>query len=158
MVADPIFSRGVLTDVLLEQVETWLEADGIGLLVGDGIAPVHGGWSDGQAGRGTFVPYVVFTTGPATHRERDTLWHVNSSWSVSYSVRFVGGSRQQADWSADQSRKAVTAFAPRTLDLDGQWQVVQAQYSSLGAIARNDTSDPPYWEGTDAVSLFLERA
>lgn len=154
-----IFSRGPLTDALLDHLESTLSVEGVNLLVGDGFAPVQGGWTGGQPGAGSFKAYVVVGTGPATHNNRDPLSDPNSSWLANYTIRGVGGSRQQCDWAADKSRQAIIKFRPKGLNLgaDG-WHVLQSLYTGLGPVTRNDAADPPYWEVTDNVSLWMERS
>ena len=149
-----IFSRGVLTDAILDYLGTAL--DDTGILIGDGIAPKQGGWSGGEPGVGDFVPYVVLTTGPAQKQARDPLARENTSWLATYTTRHVGALRQQTDWCADKVREALVEYRPKLLHLDSKWSVVQTTYPSLGPITRNDTTDPAYWELVDNVSVWLE--
>lgn len=151
-----IFSRGVLTDWMLDTMATGLT--GTSILVGDGIAPKAGGWSGGQPGEGSFVPYVVLSTGPAnkTHREPVGMGYQSTSWSATYTLRHVGSVRQQADWAADKVRRVLSDLKRDDLNLDGTWNLARAEYTVLGAITRNDSTDPPYWELTDSLSLWLE--
>ena len=152
-----IFSRGVLTDDLLEHLERVSAADI--MLIGDGYAPEDGGWSDGQPGRGKFVPYAIVSTGQGSPGQREPLGAKDASWVQAYSLRYVGGSRQQTDWAADRGRVLLDTYAPRNLPLSPtkSWRVQQVQFTSLGAISRNDTVEPPYWECVDAVNVWLER-
>lgn len=149
-----IFSRGVLTDQMLDYLGSRLEDTGV--LVGDGIAPKEGGWTGGEPGKGDFVPYVVLSTGPAQKQSRDPLAQDNTSWLATYTTRHVGALRQQTDWCADKVREALVEFHPKTIHLDSKWRVLQTTYPRLGAITRNDTTDPAYWELQDDVSVWLE--
>lgn len=152
--SNEIFSRGLLTDALLDYLESETSN---GLLVGDGMAPLDGGWTGGEPGKGDFVPYVVLSTGPAQKQSRDPLGGMeNSSWLATYTTKHVGALRQQTDWAADQVRKAMVKFRPAHIDLDGDWAIVQTTYPQLGAISRNDAVDPPYWELVDNLSVWLE--
>lgn len=153
---DAIFTRGFLTDNLLDHLEAQLRLKPYQLLVGDGIAPKEGGWSEGQPGEGKFVPYTVVSTGPASANQRSPLGVDNDSWRADYSFRAVGGSRQQADWVADRIREVAHDF-PKDYG-DPQWRVIRVQFTSLGAVSRNDQVDPPYWELSDSVSLWVERS
>ena len=153
----PIFSRGLLTDWLLDHLEDVLTASSTALLLGDGIAPEDGGWTGGQPGQGVFRPYVVVTPGTAGRNQQDPAGDSDSSWRVNYTMRAVGGSRQQVEWSGDKARAALSVLTKVQLDLDGAWTVQQARYETLGAPARNDSTDPPYWEAADGVALWLER-
>jgi hypothetical protein len=152
-----IFLRGPLTDWLLDYLEDRLAASDSALLLGDGIAPVEGGWTGGQPGKGEFRAYLVVSTGVVRHRDNDPLAGGDSSWLASYGLRGVGGSRQQADWAADQGREALNAARNIDLDLGGPWRMQQARYESLGGVSRNDNTDPPYWEVSDTVALWMDR-
>lgn len=150
-----IFSRGVLTDFLLDKLATELTAPGI--LVGDGIAPEAGGWTGGQPGEGNFAPYVVLNTGPASKQgTRETLGNESTSWAATYTTRHVGALRQQADWAADKVRRVLNDFRLKAIDLDGDWRIMRTEYQQLGAVIRNDSTDPAYWEITDSLTLWLE--
>lgn len=148
-----LFPRLVVTDGLIEHLEQALEPAGV--LVGDGVAPVAGGWVGGQPSRGDFVPYLVVATMPATPNQRDPVGRVNSSWLASYNLRTVGGSRQQVEWTADRARALVGTFMLPRNEING-WGLQQAVYATLGAVMRNDSTDPPYWECNDSVALWLE--
>lgn len=152
-----IFLRGPLTDWLLEHIEASLTERNVLLLVGDGVAPKEGGWTGGQPGKGKFKPYVVVTTGIARHNAADPLANGDGSWLAMYNLRGVGGSRQQAEWAADQGREALNAARQIPLDLGGPWTMQQARYETLGGVSRNDSTDPPYWEVPDTVALWMER-
>lgn len=151
-----IFARGVLTDDLLDYLEQTFAAAEFTLLVGDHLAPEEGGWSGGQPGTGEFVPYLVLTTGPATRNAKDPIGRDNSSWSAAYTLRAVGATRTQADWAADMARSAVVGYAKRKPEGLGGWKVQLTLYSVLGDIQRNNSVDPPYYELTDTVALWLE--
>lgn len=148
-----IFSRGVLTDYLLDRLDTNLDPR---IEVGDGIAPEAGGWTGGQPGEGDFKPYVVLSTGPATKKVQETLGLQSTSWAATYSLRHVGALRQQADWCADMVRRELNDLKVKAIDLGGPWRILRTEYMSLGPITRNDSTDPAYWELTDSVSLWLE--
>lgn len=151
-----IFSRGPLTDAILDHLEAALDT-ALGILVGDGIAPVGGGWSGGQPGEGDFVPYVVLSTMPASKGFTDPVPGGDTSWRAGYSLRCVGALRSQCDWVADKSRQAMVLYKPKTIDLDGDWRVLKTSYDTLGAVTRNDSTDPPYWELLDTATLWLEK-
>lgn len=153
-----IFARGLLTDWLLDYTEAGLANAGVNLLIGDAIAPLDGGWSGGQPGEGVFRPYVVVSTMATVANQNDPLGSDNTSWRANYSVRAVGGSRQQVEWAGDRSRLILSDIRRVTLDLEGAWQVQRSRYDTLGAVQRNDSTDPPYWEATDTLALWMEKA
>lgn len=148
-----VFTRGFLTDQLNDMLESSLAGK---VLVGDGIAPLEGGWSEGQPGEGEFRTYITINAGPARANNKSPLGMSNDSWLVDYSVRAVGGNRQQADWAADRFREALVVF-PSNYG-DPNWRVIKRQFVALGAAARNDQVDPPYWELVDSVGLWVERS
>lgn len=150
----PVFKRGVLTDTLLDHLEGVL--GGTAVLIGDGIAPVEGGWTGGEPGAGSFVPYSVVATGPAQRQSKDPIGHDSSSWLTSYTFRAVGGTRAQCDWTADLVREGMTGWKVKGLDLGSNWSIVQASFPNLGPVTRNDSVDPAYWEVVDNLSLWLE--
>lgn len=150
-----IFSRGLLTDLVLDHLSTMLGV--AGPLIGDAIAPLEGGWTGGQPGQGKFIAYSVLTPGTASHRERDPLGVDDTSWSASFSLRHVGGNRQQVEWAGDKTREALSLLRKVPLSLDGPWRLLQPRFETLGAVSRNDSTDPPYWESADTVVLWLER-
>src|SRR4051794_29884906 len=108
-----IFNRGELTDWLIAQLTPALLAQESGeqdILLGDHLAPEEGGWPGGEPGSGDFVPYVVFTTRPATPSPGVPVGSTEAdSWEAAYSLVGYGAQRQQADWIADRARMAWSA-------------------------------------------------
>lgn len=160
--AKPLFERGRLTDWLLET----LLRPPLGammptpVLVGDAVAPEEGGWSGGEPGQGTFVPYVTLATGPAAPAPKQGLGPGEAwDWMLRYQLRSVGALRGQCDWVADQARAAWDTQGEVRLSIgDGpQWKAAQFVVASMGAVTRNDQVSPPYWEVVDEVSLALSR-
>lgn len=149
------FNRGVLTDWLLEMLENNLEPE---ILVGDGQAPLAGGWTGGEPGDGDFVSYVTLSTGPARKQQasRPAIGRENVSWVCSYTLSHTGALRQQVDWTADKVRPAMSAA--RGLGPMENWTITLVDYTVLGPVTRNSSIDPPVWELSDSVDLWLERA
>lgn len=157
----PLFERGRLTDWLLSTLlRPTLETLTPPILVGDGRAPEAGGWSGAQPGQGDFVPYTALFTGPAAPDGKQAISLGEAQdWLCRYQLRHAGGLRSQADWIADRSRQAWDRQGEIRLDLGGppQWKAYRFTVASMGAVTRNDTVDPPYWEVTDEVVLALSR-
>lgn len=153
--------RGLITDWLIDQLENALSLSGpaASIKVGDGEAPDTGGWTLEQPGEGAFVPYVVVTAlngsqGPF----QDPVFNQDTSWQLPYSMRCVGGSRQQADWCADQQRELMMKLQrSRVGEQPGMvWKLTRVRYTQIGGMTRNDATDPPLWECTDVVSLWID--
>lgn len=155
--SEPIFPRGVLTDALLDVLEVALQPD---ILVGDGIAPEPAGWTGGQPGEGDFISYVTLNTGPARKNiaSRQTLGRDNTAWVAGYTLTNVGALRQQCDWTADRTRSALTEGTLEALEFSPGWRILLVEFTGLGGLTRNSSVNPPYWELTDNVDLWLERA
>ena len=135
------------------------------MLVGRGQAPKEGGWVNGQPGVGAFKGYVTVKTGEATPaaNQRDPLGIDNASWSVPFRLTYAGISDSHVDDVADRVREVVGTW-PKTLgddklDLRGvRWGLSRVQYVVLGGSAPNNQTDPPYWEISDTVGLWLSRS
>lgn len=151
-----IFRRGRLTDLLLTYVTPLLPAP---VLIGDNIAPREGGWTGDQAGKGSFTPYVVLSSMATNINFADPLRGQDTSWRLTYQVRGVGGDRQQADYACD-------VIAPLLSELNGQtyavgidnalFKILKSKYTTLGEVRRNDATEPPTWERTDALEIMLD--
>ena len=155
-----VFWRGPLTDLVVSTLTSYMAAQTTPLVigVGDGVAPKDGGWSGGQAGEGTFKPYLVVSAGTTQHGPADDpIKKQDSNWLSPYNVKYVGGSRAQADWAGDHARVALSALKNTKPYLGpDRWKVMRVQYSVLGALSRNDQMDPPFYEATDVVTLWLD--
>jgi len=150
-------ARSVLTTKVISHLVMTLAPAGI--QVGRGMAPPEGGWTQGQPGEGTFVPYVTLKTGTATTPAgmSDPVGRSRNSWEVGYVLTSTGALESQADDVGDQVRAAITAlqgpFSLRGVD----WVLQQVRTPRLGATTRNDSTDPPFWDVSDDVSLQLSR-
>ena len=151
----PVFQRRLLTNVLLDELTAALAPSGT--LVGDAVAPEAGGWSGGQPGSGSFVPYLVLTSGHGTQAQNH-LATFYDEWLVSYTVGCHGGNRDQCEYVADQSRYVLPALRAQNLDIGEQmWHLAQVSYTSWGNVRRTDATSPPYFSSDDSVSLKLLR-
>jgi hypothetical protein len=150
-VSNELPHRGLLTDSLLEHLET--EMGQLDMLVGDHLAPEEAGWTGGQPQRGHYRSYVTVRTGEGIPRERDTAAATHSSWTLTYTLLSVGAVREQCDYTADMVRRACLSFetAPEG------WRIVHVGFTRLGAVNRNDSTDPPTYECTDSVQVWLDR-
>lgn len=160
--ADKIFERGRLTDWIVATLFAPLPAlDPVAVLVGDAVAPDAGGWSEGTPDQGVFVPYTVLVTGPGVAFDKQNIQASEAwDWKLRYQLRHAGGMRNQADWTADQARKVWDAQGETRLMLNDDpphWKAFGFSVVTMGAVNRNDTVQPPYYEIVDDVQLSLSR-
>lgn len=149
-------ARSSLTKALVTYLVSVLEP---AVLVGRGSAPQSGGWSAGQPGVGTFTPYLTIKAGAATPRETEVLGRKRAlhSWACSYKMSYASHRESFADDTADKGRKALSVYKG-DLVLDGvTWSIEKIDFPRLGATGPNNTTDPPFWDVTDDVSLWLSR-
>lgn len=152
--------RGVLTDLLLEFLESVMVQDETQIVVCDGLAQPGVGWP-GDPGEGSFVPYTVLKTGPANTiaAEPTTLGGQHGTWLCGYLLSSYGSSRQQCDWCADTTRAAVLRFdQDEPLDLGEQWSIESITFNQLGPVDQNQAITPALWSATDQVFLRINRA
>ena len=149
-------ARSALTGAIVAHLASTLASESI--LVGRGQAPPEGGWEHGQPGVGDFIAYVTVKTGAATTPaagEPARMGKARTSWDANYALTSVGVLESHADDTADQVRAAITAL-PESFTLRGAtWALQQVRTPRLGATIANTSTDPPFWEVTDDVSLHL---
>jgi hypothetical protein len=147
--------RGRFTDSLLLQLRDKMPDP---VLVGDGEAPEGAGWTGQQPGQGTYVPWVSLHTGPGAPNLQEPLGRrLASSWRLTYFVKASGGNRSQCDFAQDAARQILSALHGLTVsDGTAGWKVQKSNYVTLGPIDRNDATDPPTFESTDTMEIWLE--
>jgi hypothetical protein len=143
------------TGAMTNLIETTLEGSPADLLVGDGIAPLEGGWTLGTPNLGGFAAYTVLAFDGATPINPDVA-KAEPEWSTRWAMRHHGGSREQADWVALVSRSRLTQMLQKQFGVD-PFKVIGVQWNQLGAMSRNDSVDPPFWTASDSVILVVSR-
>lgn len=132
------------------------------MLLGRGVAPPSGGWSGGQAGAGTFVPYAVLKTGQATTPapgEAERMGALRTSWLATYQFTYHERMESAVDDYADVCRDLILSELPMAYTLDGvDWVVQAVQIPRMGATEVDQSTNPAHWRLTDDVSLHLSRA
>lgn len=148
-------ARSSLTTQLVAHLVDALETSNV--LVGRGTAPKDGGWTSGQPGIGTFAPYITVKTRPATPWLRDEVGRNRSSWQCNYAITSSHYKDSACDDVADLARAAVVSFgADAPLSLGGvMWSLQKVDVPRLGATGPRNSTNPPFWEVTDDVSLWL---
>jgi hypothetical protein len=152
-----MMDHGALTDLVLDALATnmaTLTAPDPAPKVGDGVAPVDGGWADGQPGTGVFVPYVTLVSGGAAPRALSPGSHI-PVWAVGFSVRCTGGSRKQCDWVATTARRALTGLDKQKFG-DPEWKVINVEWASLGPVTRTDATSPAIWSVYDTITVVVD--
>jgi hypothetical protein len=148
-----VIDHGALTDAILTQMAT------SGELVGDGVAPVDGGWLQGQPNQSVFVPYTVLVSTGANVMINDL--DGNLDWTVNFNLRHFGGSRKQCDWIATKIRNVIDAGPNNLLHsvfgTTVPYKVTSIQWQALGAVNRVDTVNPAFWQTFDTVGFVCSR-
>jgi hypothetical protein len=150
--------RSSLTAHLVHYLVEALEPNGV--LVGRGSAPKDGGWTNGQPGQGTFTPYVTVKARPASPRIPDPVGRSRISWNCAYILTYTGYKESSCDDTADFGRAVVVDFSRDSpLMLGGvKWMVEKVDVPRLGATGRNDSTNPPFWDVSDDVSLWVSQS
>lgn len=153
MNGNEVIKRSLLTKAVFDLLKGQV-------LIGRGVAPPEGGWSAGQPGQGTYVPYVVLKTGAAITPgpgQPERLGRVRTSWVVSYAFTYHGKMESAVDEYADVVRDEIIAL-DKALTIDGvEWRVQQVKFDRLGATEIDNSTSPGHWRLTDDVSLHLSR-
>lgn len=148
-------ARAGLTGAIITHLTTTL---GTGCLVGRGSAPPEGGWVKGQPGNGAFVNYTVLKTGNAVtpaRGEPEGMGRGKVSWEVNYSLTTAGALESHVDDTADLVRAAIASLAGPFVLRDDTWSLQLLRVPRLGPTVPNNSVDPPFWEVTDDVSVWL---
>jgi hypothetical protein len=147
-----MIERRKLSDALLVALET------ANLTVGLATRPGTGGWQGTPNETGTnFKPFCVLTPESAT-RSSGPLKDSKSEWQLPYNLGCYGVSPDQAEWVADKARAALDALRGTNVDLgDATYRIQQVYPSTIGAIRRNDTTDPPHWGQNDLYTVWLSK-
>lgn len=147
--------RDLLTQAVVAHLVLSL---GTEVAVGRGIAPPEGGWSEGQPGKGFFKPYVVVKTRMARPNPPETIGRDRRiRWIMNYQLSVASKLESMVDSQAHLVRTKFLAFTG-IYDLgDGSYEVEQADISTFGATVPNNSTNPPYWDVTDDVSVWLSK-
>lgn len=130
------------------------------VLFGRGIAPPSGGWPEGKPHTGAWVDYAVLKTGAATTPAPgapEAIGRPRVSWLAAYQVTSHGTSDSDVDDLAQKIRDVI----PRLhgpVELDGvDWEIDQVLVPRLGAVERDDSTEPAHWRVTDDLSVRIVR-
>lgn len=152
--------RGRLTDALMEFLTTSTVLADAGILVGDQVAPDGAGYSKGaEPGSSSFISSVTLTTGIAIPGDApDTMRSSHTNWKMVYGLRSVGGSRTQADFTADKGREVVASFPIEALNLGDQWKVQRLLFTRFAPMREQRTTDVPTFILDDQIEVWATRS
>ena len=147
-----MLDHGALTDLVLEHLTMQQEV----VLIGDGVAPLDGGWQKGQPNQNVFRPYAVLVSGGAGVRENAVFTGIDPTWAVTWSLRSFGGSRKQVDWTAHIVRQAIEGLMKKTFG-SPTYKIHAVEWQSLGSVSRLDSTDPPFWQAFDSFATVCSK-
>lgn len=152
-------ARAELTRIIVAHLVDQLSIPGTPrVLVGRGMAPPEGGWTKGQPGVEGFTRYTVLKTGnavtPAPGNPPQMARNA-TTWECSYSLTTAGAMDSHADDTADLVRDAICLLEGPFILRNDTWALQKVHVPRLGRTVRNDSTDPPFWEVTDDVSVWL---
>lgn len=151
--SNEVIRRSMLTKAIYDFMST-------NVLMGRGAAPRDGGWTGGQSGAGTFVPYVVLKTGRATSPapgQPERVAISRTSWACNYVLAYHNTMESNVDDYADTVRDFILQL-PQTYTLDGvDWQLQRVTVDGMGETRVDNSTSPAHWSLADDVSLHLSR-
>lgn len=145
------FPRAAFTEYMLSTL-------GAVVLIGDAEPPDAGGWdNDPNLPDSSYQAYVVLT--PSTVQSgTGSVGSSTTEWRVPYTLSSYGISRAQAEWNADQARKAAVALARSVVTLDTmEWKIQQCRVDSIGGIVRNDSTEPSEFSEVDLITMWMSK-
>lgn len=145
------------------EVTSWLltQLDGADFLVGDGEAPLDGGWSEGQPNAGSFVEYLVLKQAPAVVPAGDgvSLCDSTSKWlRIPYQLVAYQTSRVSADVLAASARTTLAGLEGREVCGDLTVSAHQLQITAVQGAARDDSTYPKFWSSVTNFTVIVARA
>jgi hypothetical protein len=153
---------GEVTTALVAKLTTEMAA--YGALVGDGVAPLKGGWPEGVPNtRSVFAPYVVlrYAGSVASLMANTPLCATYATrFDLGYSLIAYDNGRVLADTLAQNSRAALDSFNAMLIsDPLGDMTVKfdRIYIDSLAGATRDDSTYPKMWSSTTNFHLDVAR-
>jgi hypothetical protein len=146
-------SREPLTGLLITALGS------AGAAVGDARKPETGvGWiGEPNAPGNEYTPYLVLTPLAAVTSD-GPFDSPQADWRLPYQIQAFGVSRQQCEWMADQARSLLGAQRGQVLALgSASYKTQQVRTESIGAVQRQDSTDPATFTQADVVSVWLTK-
>ena len=147
-----MIERRLLTQAVVDAVSAY------SVLVANSNPPEGCGWQgEPNVDGSNFIPYCVvtpqtatFSSGPIADPEADR--------QVPYALSSFGVMPEQAEWTADKTRSAVSELKKTSVFLgDDTYRIQQVRTNVIGGLTRVDSTDPPYWGQVDVITLWLTR-
>lgn len=129
-------------------------------VVGDGEAPLAGGWSEGQPNAGEFVAYLVIKQqGPIVSSFGDTPLCDSTATMlvVPYQLVAYGTSRVSADDLGAQARSFLHAMAGVYECGDLTVKSDQVRMTGVQGASRDDSTYPKFWSSVTNFTVNVAR-
>ncbi len=149
--------RSPLTDAMLSALESDLLvlADSQ-IPVGDGVIPKGAAWR-GEPGApdAHFQPYVVLLSGTANNSQGPS-GDSQADWRFPYLLGSYSSSRRALEWMADRARGVLGGLRGEVYTTgEDRYKVINVSVESIGGTNRIDSTDPPFWGQTDALTMWM---
>ena len=143
------------------EVTTWLCGYlGSTMLIGDGVAPLAGGWAEGAPNSGVFTPYVVVHSGPVSPTLTNTPLCSSQAGLLALSYRVVAYDvgRVEADALAAAARYQLKRATGHPQCGDMRVSAHQMFITGVSGATRDDSTNPKLWSATTNFTVNATRA
>jgi len=130
-------------------------------VMGDGEAPLEGGWSEGQPNAGEFVEYLVIKQqGPVTPALGDTSLCDSTAkfMAIPYQLVAYQTTRVASDVLAAAARATLHAMTGRHVCGDLTVNADQIRMTSVSGATRDDSTYPKFWLSVTNFTVNVARA
>lgn len=148
-----MINRGQFTKHLLTHLASFA------LPVGDNDAPTeaHGWAGESSAAGSSFTPWLVLAPGTAS-RSEGSFADPQQDWRLSYYVSSAGVSREQTEAVSDKVRDYLKTLVKEKVALKSEtWALQYVGVTSIGAVQRIGSTNPPYHVQTDTYEFWLSK-
>lgn len=148
-----MISRGSFTQFLITRLGSFA------LPVGDNDAPTtaHGWQGEPNATSTNFIPWLIVAPGSAS-RSDGSFGDAQQEWRLPYYVTSCGVTRQQTESVADKIRTELKTYSNSSLSLKTEdWRLTTVLATTIGAVSRIGTTNPPYHIQTDTLEFWLSK-
>jgi hypothetical protein len=155
-----LIDTGEMTSYLIARLSE--SFSGSGVLVGDGVAPDAGGWTEGTPNTvGGFVPYIVIsTTSPTSSTMLNTplCTTLPVRLDIPYVLASYQNTRADADAVAAAAREYLKNLPAEPVQLgDLKFRSHDVWVDSLTGAIRNDSTHPKMWSANTNFHVGVAR-